>query len=411
MPKILITGNGFDRSFGLPTLYKHFIDIVKHISTYPDLNFTNTYGILGTDFLEIKKSYNEFEFNNTRIEQIKKLAETNLWFKFFCNEIGVETWIDFENKIEYLLDTILNALIKIKEKSEKISSDNYNNFNFNPKDISLKRTELHELLNFGIAKKTEGGSILLNNHYLVAKYDAFHDFDFSKISQHLNESLNDLKKLFNLYLETFVVPLYEKIKIKPDMDKFHLVDIHFTFNYTPTFLVIYNAKIMKSSPNTRYLHGMTDSSKNKIVLGIDKIPNKNIDTSAFIPFTKSFQAIHYDTEYQFLDSISIQDHERIEFYIYGHSLDSSDKEYINEIFDFQKEGEKERKGDIEIVVIYHDDRSKGNQISNLIKIRGHQEIKDWTRKGKLKFLKIGTQKLEMHLLKVTEVNDITATFS
>ena len=43
MSKILITGNGFDLSYGLPTAYADFINILNHINTNGDLGFESIY--------------------------------------------------------------------------------------------------------------------------------------------------------------------------------------------------------------------------------------------------------------------------------------------------------------------------------------------------------------------------------
>lgn len=43
MPKILITGNGFDLNFNLPTSYSDFINILSNLKDIEEYNFDSIY--------------------------------------------------------------------------------------------------------------------------------------------------------------------------------------------------------------------------------------------------------------------------------------------------------------------------------------------------------------------------------
>ena len=70
----------------------------------------------------------------------------------------------------------------------------------------------------------------------------------------------------------------------------------------------------------------------------------------------------------------------IEIYIWGHSLDSSDSDYIHEIFSFNQE----EKSSVRVIVYYY---SKPHaQLSNLIDILDKDTIETWMKNKWLEFI-------------------------
>ncbi len=65
------------------------------------------------------------------------------------------------------------------------------------------------------------------------------------------------------------------------------------------------------------------------------------------------------------------------FIFFGHSLDSSDKDYIDEVFNFVN---KLNTDDNNIIVTYHNENSKKSLLSNLLYIRGKENIVSLMRK-------------------------------
>jgi hypothetical protein len=98
----------------------------------------------------------------------------------------------------------------------------------------------------------------------------------NKITQKLIEELNSFKRIFNYYFEVFVYPFYDNQKTRIDRSLFSTITKHYTFNYTPTF-----EKIYKNINKTSFLHGKIDSNSNQIVLGINEIPNEELDKRFF----------------------------------------------------------------------------------------------------------------------------------
>ena len=79
MPKILITGNGFDLHFGLPTAYKDFIIILSSLESISSYTFENIY-LNSSNYTKIVSSYNkDISFNPESIENLEDLLKQNLW--------------------------------------------------------------------------------------------------------------------------------------------------------------------------------------------------------------------------------------------------------------------------------------------------------------------------------------------
>jgi len=376
MPKILITGNGFDLNIGLPTSYTDFIRILKYLETNDQYDFTTIYSI-SSNFDLLKKNYSEIVFSVENIEILQTEIKDNLWFQFFKNELEIETWIDFENKIEYVLDKLFSTIELIKENifSNGSLSLQSNNFNY---QLFNKNIEIIEVLrSFGIIESSFD-HIIINETYLISKYGYYIDIDLDRITRVLIKELTEFRIIFSRYITTFVFPLYTKLKVNIDKSDFTKFSKHYTFNYTPSF-----EKIYKSSCPTSFLHGKIDNYLDKIVMGINDIPNRVVDSKYFIPFTKYFQKLSLSTDYIFLKEFQNKKNANYSFYFWGHSLDKSDADYINEVFDFiMASTAKDKK----IIVIYHSEISRDKMLVNLLSIRGKQNIVDLMREKNLLFL-------------------------
>lgn len=367
MPKILITGNGFDLSHGLPTLYNDFINILTYleensINNYEN-HFNNIYSKTST-YSDYNTLFQEFDFDIKKIDILKLKIKDNLWYKFFKSEYNIETWIDFENKIEYALKNIFEATEKleatifskgsIRNMPPVYKSSILNN------DIEIIKT----LEKFNIIK-TEGNNLNLNQDYIIKRDKYSTGYNNEKISKKLNDDLLNFKKIFNYYFEIFIHPLYDNLKSTIDTSIYSRINNHFTFNYTPTFEKIYQTS------KTSFLHGKINSDLSEIVLGINEIPDSLPKSKHFLPFTKYYQKLDYDTDYEFIKEYERNDKGNFIFFFLGHSLDKSDEEYINEVFNFVNNKKFTKR---KIVVIYHNQKSRSNLLKNLLDIRGKKDI-------------------------------------
>lgn len=98
MPKILITGNGFDLSIGLPTTYSDFIRILRYTETHGNSDFDSVFSQCA-DYTQIQSTFKKFSIDYTNLIKLRSLIRENIWYQFFKNEFEIETWIDFENKL------------------------------------------------------------------------------------------------------------------------------------------------------------------------------------------------------------------------------------------------------------------------------------------------------------------------
>lgn len=390
MPKILITGNGFDLSFGLPTSYKDFISILSCLESIESNTFDNIYKN-SLNYQKITSCFHsDISFSEENIEKLKNLLQQNLWFKFFKSELEIESWIDFETKIEYVLKLVFSS---VKNFQEKI-------FDLNPLKIGQVRNEstifnnnieIIEVLNFFkiIDWDSLSGELKFKEEFFIQKYGYNTNVNTEKIAEWLYIEFLGFREIFNLYFTTFIDPLYEKLIDKSHDNRFKTINYHFTFNYTPTY-----SKMCNSSVSTDYLHGKIGDNTN-LVLGINEIPDDVINKIHYIPFTKYFQKLNGNTDFHFLSKIEKNSLSGFSFFFYGHSLDISDQEYINEIFDFIDEVDKSESR--KIVIIIHNLQSKARLLMNLFNIRGKKDIVSKMRENVLKFVLVDSEELTYEL--------------
>ena len=385
MEIILITGNGFDLHFGLPTKYKHFIEISKHLiensvnlSLKERFTFDEIY-LKCDNYKDINDTYNSFEFNSEELKAYANELKNNLWFKHFSKKNEIDTWIDFENEISVIIEKLVNTIIIYNENSKELDSKEY----FDIEKINNDIHALSILETFDFFDDYDEGCINSIFFHKVEYKDGMYltEISLEKVFDKLRVELGDFKKVFKKYFEIFVIPLYNNLKNKEIIDiRF---DKHFTFNYTPTFEIFFGRI------NTEYLHGSILKSKD-IVLGVNEIFNNlNISKKILSPFTKYYQKLVNDTDYKFLHTFNKDAYKRyaICFVFWGHSLDISDKNYINEVIDFVSYdkgiwGEKKS-----IYIVYHDEISKSNLLLNLLNNRGNNDIENLMKSEKLVFVK------------------------
>jgi len=291
MPKILITGNGFDLGLGLPTAYSDFINILNKVEEdNTALDFESIYANT-TGCSELIKNFKPFAIAQEPIVQFREQLKDNLWYQFFKEETQLETWIDFENKIEYVLKILFYSVEQIRANVfENQSVDVRHTLEI---DLFHKKVEIIEILTkFKLVSRGNHYRVILNENYLIKKYYHFIGLDIAKFSEFLYAELMSFKKIFNCFFELFILPLYDNLKIKIDKVPFSKFDRHYTFNYTPTY-----EKIYKKS-ETHFIHGKVNSIENKIVLGISDISDENVDRKFFIPFTKYFQKLNNQSTFR-----------------------------------------------------------------------------------------------------------------
>lgn len=388
---ILVIGNGFDLAHGLPTRYTDFLDFVDefntYYSTYKNKELEELYysGFSHLHiFLNIKSNYNEIS------KKINDLITDNHWLTLFKEENNKNNWIDFENEISKVIQTLdginnrfNNKVYLPKEKDvTEISTDELKYLEkifpnlkseLNPKDVSSTRISKEQIL---------------------------------KIRDTLLLDLNRLTKCLEIYLilvsKTFLEgnDRVKKLPLIESLDIDHVI----SFNYTDTFRLLY----APNNDNIKYdfIHGklsdLNDDSDSKLVLGIDEFisnDRKNTDLT-FVDFKKYYQRVFKDSTCNYKTwlkyykpskdrKINTNDAANglfcprpngLNIYIFGHSIDVTDKDVLEKLLLDKYKGDR--------IIYYYKEESRPDKIKNLIQIIGKDNFIEYTSgsDAKIKFI-------------------------
>lgn len=276
--KILIIGNGFDLAHFLPTKYEHFIHVMKVVegaATDTSLSFENLYkGLLGSEdyiLIKCKELHNTEELEMT-VEQVNRLKDNlvdNGWFQFFKSQIdsGIDTWIDFENEVKHVLDSLCSLIYEIEEdvKHFRIASDK-KVASIKAQLITEKMFRKHPALTkilwqFDIIEKQQlnfSEQLTLNKDFIKYYHQRAVYLDTNKIFGHLTKQWNGFIEIFSMYIEyidTF------KPKKELTLPKVLLKDecIIYSFNYSSTVERFYN------NSSIQFLHGRTGENNTNTI--------------------------------------------------------------------------------------------------------------------------------------------------
>ena len=317
MGRYLIIGNGFDLAHGLKTRYTDFLYVYSYLlGNRNDVDWP---------FLDDRLKQIAEEFcNMNKTEELAKIVKENIWLKYFLSKIKIigNTWIAFESEI--------NAIC---EKGVEIERNN---------------------------------NFLYNEEYkMFLKSNPANRFNFDKMASHLDELID----LLDLYLKFVNIQ---------DIDCCYKEILNFlptniiNFNYTNTIERIYGIV-----DKIDYIHGKCSfSEKNSIVLGFHSMKDEKLDLR-FSNFLKYIQMVQKDIQ---MDSyFELQTERRDETLFFGHSLDETDKDLIENIFAFSQK----------IYILYYDNKMKTQIIKNIIKIFGREKFMNFcfSRQKKLHFIK------------------------
>lgn len=358
---ILMIGNGFDLEHNLPTKYTDFLVFIeKFRREYEMVSKVPNYS------QRIQNKDMRMFFENDALEERRNILnifiDNNLWIQYFNNVYEnhlkeKENWIDFESEISNIVQC-LDQLIKCYELlDEKINT--------------TMVAKLREKL-FCIVEKT--------------------DLTPDKIKGNIEKLLYDLNRLIGA-LEIYICDYVGKLNIEyynPDIEKIY-PDKVFSFNYSDTYKKVYG--LGKRNIQYSYAHGRAVNNledlrcgvsseeyanqmieKNNMVLGIDEyLEDKKRDEEVdFIAFKKYYQRIYKKTgnEYKrWLQQIDENYGNEIEkentLYIFGHSLDKTDGDILREFILHPY---------ISTVIFYRDKKQLGQQIANLVKVLGCDNV-------------------------------------
>lgn len=328
---ILVIGNGFDLAHGLPTSYVDFLNIIHKIKTHYSHSST-------------KEIVSQFEsIDSLCYREFEEIIKSNILIAYFLSiyeerfKEGKKGWIDFEHEISVLV----KALYDLKHDLTKRE--------YNHQDIMLSRNKLDFFI-----------------HESTPRFSLIDIQSIDLLSEVLQQSLSRLIRALEIYL-TMIIP--QKTVFPIEHIKNLSVNYLLSFNYTDTFERYYNKGV-----ECCYIHGKAQLKHGieecNLVLGIDEFLPEGIrdNNNEFEWFKKFYQRIFKHTDSNYLDWI-----EEIEpvlygynnIYIYGHSLDVTDKDVLSKLILAER---------VKTHIFYHNPQALSSYISNLVKIVGEENL-------------------------------------
>ena len=383
---LVLLGNGFDLSLGLPTSYIDFLDTMNYVWKHKCDNFKTIADLWSCEELQahnknIRTAYNKYKgiyedvmLPDGFLGKMKSTLEKNLWFRYLINSVNKNIgWIDFEQEIK----TVVHSLNLIFEHLREEYIDNSSR--------TLQRN-FYIVSQFNIfieGREPKYGSIiridrLMKKDFLI-EYPIGSNcltIDKEKIISHIFCDLEEFVDVLQEYLKIFVDGPFEKITgagLIEDDSMFGYTDRAVTLNYTHSFEKLY------PSVKVYHLHGEIGK---KIVLGIasDENDSEDFANTDFIMFKKYFQRLVHGTDKEYLSFLlDLEEVKKsmagVSLTVMGHSLDVSDRDIIVELFNASDS----------ITILYHSQGALETYVRNLVRIFGKQGLDELRATKSLKF--------------------------
>ena len=399
---ILVIGNGFDLAMGWPTKYADFLNFIKlfrfayNTEDYQKAripkdcigDFNNRMDRYTTkdekEKLEKLKPFWDRFSNAFKSEEANQVFRDfhfciyqNRWIEYFEYRydeqlIAGENWIDLEKEIKDAIKVLENDSIAIVNRKSFII-DTY--------EVNNKIKELIEKIQ---SEKKE------NRKYNLSAEA------YAKLRSSLICEFDKFVMALGIYIDFFIRTIYEECDIQRDVYRLlqlknDKIDHVLSFNYINNYNIKYSG-VRQDENNTCYVHGSVNYvyelrklknekngsknieriiEKNKMIIGFDEYrdddtKNKQLD---FIYYRKYFQRILKGTGSQYLKWL--EQNELNNIYIFGCSLDATDKEIIKDLFLCKPVLTK-------IKIYYHDEEAHNRMIMNLISILTQETVIEMT---------------------------------
>lgn len=366
--KVLMIGNGFDLAHGLETKYTDFLNFVEQFNRVYDINERDSdFYLRSGDFMQFLVSLfrdNSIESRHM-IKEFRQITFDNLWINHFNEVLDIkknigENWIDFEKEIESVIGWMEKSINECESFRDIVNL--YEREHVTAAFLTDLNIEIEKL------KFTESNNTEELEKRLIKKY------------------LNDLDNLIRALEIYFTLYVYSQIRENFNDDIVSLKlgenDAIISFNYTDTYNKIYKNNLI-APENIHFIHGnavLHNNGNNNMVVGIDETLegdeiNKNLK---YVGFKKYFQRIVKDVDASYTNLFKSSEdkyNEKIEVFVFGHSLDKTDSDIIRRIFT--------AKNSI-VTVFSHDHDAQKQQVANLISIIGKDELLNSTYRSEPK---------------------------
>ena len=411
---ILLIGNGFDLAHGLPTKYTDFLEFVKMIKIIKEKNIFNDgfaisdagcnvdNGKLHQDIrLTILNKANDNKLEGDSKELIDCINH-NIWIEYFlqCDSFLKENWIDFESEISRIIKIIDNDIHSnggLEAVVRNISEDFFASYFLDNLDERIQMRDEVAFIKYAGLPGGEQSKYIEQYRQDNPVEPLKEEITYGNLISILEDDLNKLTRALEIYICEYV----EKIDIiekSPDIDK-EEIDFILSFNYTHIFSKLYSVSSQSKKEVADpfdYLHGEAKINNtvetNNMVLGIDEyLPKKrrNRETE-FIAFKKFYQRIYKQTGSEYKRWVEIIKNKmqeiddkiknqypvqipynkipnkcRNQLFIFGHSLDITDKDILREMI---------LNDNVYTTIYYPDKKELGRKIANLVKVIGQDEL-------------------------------------
>lgn len=369
---MLIIGNGFDLAHDRPTTYSDFLQFLNYIllaKDYPgdksqfeaslniECQMVKQYILASFDARKYPGTEAAWS-KNMMTQELYEHLDKNVWYEYFKKiwENGLingKNWIDFEQEI---LEVINFFDHKITNKYEPVSKLQGNSLN-------------------------EKNQLFWSLFYVKMQQENVQRCTWSDFIDRTYQDLQGLVRCLEIYLDDCVAKAHITC-CSPDIQELK-IDSVLSFNYTSIPTDIY-----PSLTNTHYIHGRAKSDRpaaeNNMVLGVNEYWDdyeKNFRTN-FNCYKKFVQRIIKETKINYKRALKFMLTEHKErkqmygrlnreapndnqVYIFGHSLDITDGDILREVI--RTEG-------VTTTVYYKDKQQQANQIANLSKVLGQDEL-------------------------------------
>lgn len=411
---ILLIGNGFDLAHGLPTKYTDFLEFVKMIKIIKEKNIFNdgfAISVAGCN-VDNRKLHQDIlltilnKANKNKLEgdseELIDCINHNIWIEYFlqCDSFLKQNWIDFESEICRIIKIVDNDLHRnggLDTVVRNISEDFFANYFLDNLDKRIQMRDEAAFIKYAGLPVGEQSKYVEQYRQDNPVEPLKEEITYGNLISILEDDLNKLIRALEIYICEYV----EKIDIiekSPNIDK-EEIDFILSFNYTHIFSKLYSVSSQSKKEIADpydYLHGEAKINNtietNNMVLGIDEyLSKKRRDKETeFIAFKKFYQRIYKQTgsEYKrWVDIIKNQMQEiddkikkqypvqipynkipnkcRNQLFIFGHSLDITDKDVLKEMI---------LNDNVYTTIFYPDKEELGRKIANLVKVIGQDEL-------------------------------------
>ena len=415
---ILVIGNGFDIAHGLPTRYIDFLDFCHKIQSYSvnvdhekytvepftpvpgSLKLSLIINLLGyaddNIFVESLKNKCHDWGIYPSYAQIKEYIMDNVWLKHFYTKTEDKTWVDFEMEISRII-SVLDEIYWEYNQAGQSNSITLNSSQHNIENIKVVIDDLN--------KSFSNDAIIKLENKTGKNLDIKLKIDSEKIQFFLSKLESDINKLIEclgFYLNVILYLMDDK-KMLSQIAQINNINVDriLSFNYTDTYERIYEKetdpkkRIVLKDKKYHNIHGSCmriEGSENNMVLGVDDYleNNENKDLvnydTFFISYKKYYQRILKKTGTKYLRWIEALNTNGFssDIYIYGHSLDKTDKDVLGGLILSKQARTK---------VFYLDREDLGKKIANLVTVIGREKVISLTGSEKLSFVQIESDKI------------------